>query len=156
MLKHVSPSNDGQILYYPCSVSMKGGREFPHVYFAEAKSWLASWAPLPNIELGSHHLDVRDVAKLRECPDRLPSAFADRLYEAGESGMGYTIFTLCFADGSRAVYSSGNVVDFVIYPEGKSAADVIDVIPHEGREDSNMRLAPEHHWCIFERSEENT
>ncbi|MEQ8328655.1 MAG: hypothetical protein RIE84_04950 [Parvibaculum sp.] len=152
-LDQISPSDDGGVLYYPCSVRMKDGIEFPHVYFVEARSWLVAWAPLPDRSLDKNHLDVRHVAEVQECPDRLPPAFANRLYEAGESGMGYTIFTLRFSDGSRAVYSSGNVVDFVIYPDGKSAADVIDVIPHEGKEDSNMRLAPVHRWCIFELPE---
>lgn len=149
MLKRVSPSKDRDTFYYPCSARMKDGTEFPYVYFVEAQSWLSDWAPLPNTGLGEHHLDVRDVAELRECPDRLPPAFANRLYEAGESGMGYAIFTLCFSDGSRAAYCSGNAVDFVIYPEGKSAADVIDIIPHEGKEDPNLHQAPDHRWCIF-------
>jgi hypothetical protein len=149
-LERISPSSDKDVLYYPCSVRMKDGIEFPHVYFVEARSWLFAWAPMPDRDLGENHLDVQQVAEVRECSDRLPPAFANRLYEAGESGMGYTIFTLCFSDGTRAAYSSGNALDFVVYPEGKSAADVVGVLPHEGREDPNLRLAPVHRWCIFE------
>jgi hypothetical protein len=156
MLERVSPSNDRDTFYYPCSVSMKDGTEFPYVYFVEAQNWLPAWAPLPNTDLGEHHLDVRDIAELRECPDRLPPAFANRLYEAGESGMGYTIFTLCFSDGSRAPYCSGDVVDFVVYPDGKAATDVIDVIPHLGREEPHLHLSPTHRWCIFEWPKEES
>ena len=150
MLNHIPTTSDKLVRYYPCSVKMKDGTEHRFVYLAEARSWLANWAPLPNTELGSRHLDVRDVVELRECPDRLPPAFADRLYEAGESGMGYTIFTLCFSDGSQAIYQSGNLVDFIDYPDGKSGKDIVDVIPHAGRGERRSRIAPAYRWCIFE------
>jgi len=150
MLECITPTGDGRILYYPCSVKMKDGTEHRFVCFAEARSWLAAWAPLPGVELGRHHLDIRDIATLRECSSRLPPAFANRLYEAGESGMGFSIFTLRFSDGTSAAYCSGNAVDFIDYPEGKSGRDIVDLIPHVGRGDPQLRNAPELRWCIFE------
>jgi hypothetical protein len=66
----------------------------------------------------------------------------------GESGMGYTIFTVVFADGSRQAYSCGNAVDFIRYPEGAGPKDVVDVLPHEGRNAEPVRC-PEYYWCLF-------
>jgi hypothetical protein len=78
----------------------------------------------------------------------LPARFANKLYNAGESGMGYTIFTVVFSDGTKQAYSAGNAVDFIRYPEGKGPADVADVLPHEGRNEIQIRV-PEYYWCLY-------
>jgi hypothetical protein len=67
--------------------------------------------------------------------------------------MGYSIFTVCFDDGSTTAFSGGNAVDFIWYPDGKSAANITDVLPHVGLDHPGHRLRPEHYWCIFERAQ---
>jgi hypothetical protein len=62
--------------------------------------------------------------------------------------MGYTIFTVIFADGSRQACITGGAVDFIRYPEGKAQSEVIDVVPHEGRR-SELIHGPEYYWCLF-------
>jgi len=88
------------------------------------------------------------VASLSESPFRLPAPFANELYEAGESGMGYTIFTVEFRGGIERSYVGGNAIDFIVYPEGMSATDVVAVVPHKGR-NSHPRSAPDYYWCLF-------
>jgi hypothetical protein len=39
---------------------------------------------------------MENVAEVRDSPRRLPARFANELYQHGESGMGYTIFTVVF------------------------------------------------------------
>ena len=88
----------------------------------------------------------------RKSPHRLPPAIADRLYVEGESGMGYTIFTLIMRDGSRLPRVTGNWVDFPALPNGVTTADVVDVLPHAGREhyrDRPVEPAPDYCWLFF-------
>ena len=85
---------------------------------------------------------------LAESPRRLPARFANKLYASGESGMGYKIFTVVFADGYHQSYSSGNAVDFIRYPEGLGPTDLVEVLPHEGRNADPVRC-PEYYWCLF-------
>src|SRR5262249_46823858 len=79
---------------------------------------------------------LADVRAIAGSPTRLPPDIAWRLYEAGESGMGYTVFTLVFADGWRQSYVCGNAVDWVIMPAGRTIADIRDVMPHKGNRTS--------------------
>jgi len=94
------------------------------------------------------HISIADVDALAESPRRLPAKFANELYKSGESGMGYTIFTVVFADGSRQAYLTGNAVDFIRYPEGKTSGDIVDVLPHEGRSAEPIS-GPQYYWCLF-------
>ncbi len=64
--------------------------------------------------------------------------------------MGYTIFTVVFSDGSRQAYVTGNAVDFIRYPGDKGPADVVKVLPHEGR-NTEMVKAPEYYWCLYSK-----
>ena len=79
------------------------------------------------------HGDANRGEALAESPRRLPAQFANKLYKSGESGMGYTIFTVIFADGSRQAYGTGNAVDFISYPEGKGQMDVVDCAAPRGK-----------------------
>jgi hypothetical protein len=97
---------------------------------------------------GKSYISVADVDALAESPRRLPARFANKLYRSGESGMGRTIFTVVFADGSRQAYGAGNAVDFIRYPEGKTSSDVVDVLPHEGRTAEPVS-SPEYYWCLL-------
>jgi hypothetical protein len=82
----------------------------------------------------------------------VPAKYANEVYKAGESGMGYCIFTVVFSDGSKQAYVSGNAVDFIEYPEGKGPSNVVGILPQVGR-DENPKPAPKYHWCLY--AEEN-
>lgn len=73
---------------------------------------------------------------------------ASELYRAGESGMGYTVFKLHFSDGTTESYATGNAVDFVSYPSGKSGDHITRVESHVGRNESPRR-APDYSWILY-------
>ena len=79
-------------------------------------------------------IQVEDVAEVRDSPTRIPARFANELYQQGESGMGYTIFTVVFSDGARQACVTGTGVDFIQYPPGKGPLDVTAVLPMKAEE----------------------
>src|SRR5262249_23689908 len=103
----------------------------------------------PEADAGKRHVPLSRVRSIRESPLRLPATLANQLYSAGESGMGYTVFTVEFADGSTRAYVTGNAVDFIEPPPGCRAQDAVRVLPHEGRNHAH-HLAVEYAWCIYE------
>jgi len=150
-LLSVPPSHDYAMEYRPCAVTMKDGQVFERVYVAAAHAYIGFWGVWPEDDDGKASVAIGDVREIRESRTRLPPEFADRLYEAGESGMGYCIFTVAFGDGSRQVYISGNAVDFIDYPARKGPEDVAAVLPHKGREDqARAKQPPEYRWCLYE------
>jgi hypothetical protein len=151
MLERIEPSVEGPDLrYYPCAATLKSGTVMECVYLCEPTPWFALWGVWPEDDPGKQSISVEDIAELRESTYRLPARFANRLYRAGESGMGYTIFVVEFRDGTRAAYGTGNAVDFITYPPGQSAATVVKVLPHEGRMEQKLST-PDFTWCLFER-----
>jgi len=142
-LREIQPSRDGSVAYYPCRVRLVGGDVRDHVCFVDAADYARIWGTA----MERPSLQAVDVEMVEDTPDRLAPAFADELYTAGESGMGYCLFTLSFRDGSLQAYVTGNAVDFLEYPPGKRPADVIRVFPHEGRERPHLHgLFFE--WCV--------
>jgi hypothetical protein len=63
--------------------------------------------------------------------------------------MGYMIFTVQFSDGLEQAYLLGNLVDFIVYPDGKNPNDVTNVLPHIGR-NANPRWGPQYLWCLYD------
>jgi hypothetical protein len=147
-LRTITPSMDGDLTYWPCAARMKDGTVLVCVYVVPEGPYIKHWGVYPQQDRGKSYISLSDVDALAESPRRLPAHFANKLYQRGESGMGYTIFTVVFADGSRQAYATGNAVDFIRYPEGKGQSDVIDVVPHEGRRAEPVR-SPEYYWCLF-------
>ena len=71
------------------------------VYVVSEQSYIRSWGVWPEDDSGKALIAIEEVQDLRESHSRLPAEFANRLYDAGESGMGYRIFTVVFDDGSH-------------------------------------------------------
>ena len=148
-LAQVQPSRDGDLVYYPCRAVLNTSEAFDTVYIVPEKPYLEHWGVYPEDDRYKHSIRIEDIAEVGESPLRLPARFADELYAKGESGMGYTIFTVVFADGLRQACVTGNAVDFIHYPVGKGPADVVGVLPHEGRRDESLVKAPEWYWCLY-------
>ena len=127
---------------------MKDGTVVGCVYVVPEGPYIKKWGVYPQQDRGKSYISLSDVDALAESPRRLPARFANQLYRSGESGMGYTIFTVVFADGFRQAYVTGGAVDFIRYPEGKGQSDVIDVVPGEGRSAEPVSC-PEYYWCLF-------
>src|SRR5258708_7664060 len=119
-------------VYFPCAATLKSGDELSCVYICEATNWYLHWGVWPEDDPGKRSLDILQIARIAPSRFALPARFANKLYAAGESGMGYMFFTVVFKDGTTVPYLTGNAVDFVTCPEGKSASDVADVLPGVG------------------------
>jgi hypothetical protein len=149
-LMAIPPSGDDYLEYHPVSLQLKDGTFVDRAYLMPMATYLRWWGP--DWE-GRSYIPIRDVSRIAECPSRLPQKFANKLYAAGESGMGYCIFTIDFADGTSCVFVTGNAVDFLDYPRGKSGKDVVDVKPHQGRNEwqaGNYRGGADYQWVLFE------
>ena len=141
------------LAYYPCVATLNDGTLLDRVYLVSHVPWIKLWGVYPSQDQGKSELHLSDVASIADSPSRLPARFANELYAAGESGMGYTLFTVVFQgetpeSQTRQAYLTGNAVDFIEYPPGKGPQDVHSVLPHTGR-DSNYRNAPAYCWCFY-------
>lgn len=132
---------------------MKDGTERDWVYVAEAYPWFKTWGVWPDDDSGKQSVSLEDVASLRESPTRLPPDVADQIYEAGESGMGYCLFTLRFRDGSEHAFGTGNAVDFPVFPNGHSPDDIVSVAPHGGRNATSRFEMRPYLWCHYSSEE---
>jgi|HubBroStandDraft_3_1064219.scaffolds.fasta_scaffold135644_2 hypothetical protein len=148
-LKNIGPSRDGELVYYPCRAVLKSGEAFDTVYIVPEKPYVKHWGVYPENDRGKRWIRMEDIAEVQESPTRLPAQFANEIYRNGESGMGYTIFTVVFADGVRQACATGNAVDFIQYPIGEGPKDVIAVIPHEGRRGDSLVKSPQWYWCLY-------
>jgi hypothetical protein len=142
------PASGG--IYRPCSVVLNDGTVDNRVYVVEAAPWFRDWGVWPEDDRGKRSVDIGMVAGINDSPSRLPARFADQLYKAGETGMGYTIFTVRFRNGSSIAVETGNAIDFIEYPDGQSPQTVVGVLPNVGRNDPHLRPGPEYWWCLYE------
>jgi len=146
----VPPSVDGPVLYRPCRVTLRDGRVIDRVYVQEAWTWKGTWGVWPEDDRGKVSVSIEDVVRIQESPSRIAPGLANRLLEAGESGMGYSRFTLVLRDGRRINAMTGGAVDFPGSPDGVAAGDVVDVVPHEHAGTSDVTMAdPPYWWCLY-------
>jgi hypothetical protein len=121
----ITPSRTPQHeVFWPCSLLLSDGRTVPRALCRENPRWSdkGKW------------INPQAVRSVSASPFRLPSQLADKLYRAGESGMGYVIYVLALRSGETIVCASGGIVDFPELPGGVSTDDIADVFPHQGRE----------------------
>jgi len=147
LINSIEPSRDGEMLYFPCKVWLREGGTLDTVYVEPEKMYIDCWSIYP--EDDNHKQSIDNVVDIQESPVRLPVRFANQVYDAGESGMGVYVFTVLFADGSKQAYRSGGAIDFVPYPTGKGAQDIVGVMPHEGRDNSSAKDCLSWYWCLY-------
>lgn len=132
-LERIEPSSDGVCAYRPCRVQLVSGETRDFVYVVDADEYIRVWGVWPEDDTGKRALAVEDVVAVEESPYRLPAELANKLYAWGESGMGYTLFTVVLRDGRRLPRVTGGAVDFPVLPDGLTTRDIVDVL-REGRE----------------------
>jgi hypothetical protein len=147
-LHTIEPTHDGMIEYFPCMVHLANGEQHDCVYFVDAKSYIRIWGVWPDEDPGKRALAIQDVEQIHPSSSRLPVQFARQMHAIGESGMGYCIFTLQFADGTRQAYCTRNLIDFPELPTHRSVGDVVALRPNEGRAEHCLGTR-EHYWCLF-------
>ena len=144
----IEPSHSPYMDYFPCSVLLKSGELIDGVYVSEAQPYLDNWTVWPDQDSAKLEVSVENIAEIQPSQNRIPVHLANRLYQAGESGMGYLIFTARFNDGSSKAFIVGGVVDFINAPPGLCATDIVEVEPHVGRNNVNENDMVTIHWCI--------
>jgi hypothetical protein len=154
-LRRIRPSRDGSLLLRPCRVLLKEGRWVDRVYLVDEAAYLRLWKMPPGEDASRRPLPAEEIVDVAESPTRLPARFADRLYRAGESGAGYTCFTLVLKGGRRLPYMTGHAVDFPQWPDDVTPDLVREVLPHEVPAEFKKRTpltheasAP-HLWCLY-------
>jgi hypothetical protein len=146
-VESITPSKTGpwgeQKLHYPCTMVLKDGSRLDRVICVEDHRGFTT----------DEWIHPDDVDSIQESPLRMPADLATKLYEAGESGMGYEIFKLITKSAGTFVFVTGNIVDFPDLPEGVTTSDIVDVLPHAGREESKQgyRQGAPFKWCFFVR-----
>jgi hypothetical protein len=153
-LDAITPSVQGDLKYYPCLVRLKDGTEVDRVYLVAHVPDVGNWGAYPGQDAGKLQVRIEDVASLAESPSRLPAKLANELYLAGESGMGYIVFTVVFKRRlgvcpCRRNFVMGSAIDFIDYPRWRGPHEVIAVLPHLGRRGKHFRQGPKYFWCLY-------
>ncbi len=149
-LLSIEPSKGHGLLYYPCEVMLKDSMKYENVLFTDSHSFGKVWKIWPSINVEGKEINVSDIVDLKESKSRLPAVFAHKLYQAGETRMGFIDFTVEFKDGTNQAYCSPGIIDFINYPSGKSNNDIMRVLPHKGIRKNQMD-EPEFFWCLFKK-----
>jgi hypothetical protein len=93
-LQAIEPTHDGDLTYFPCSATLTSGDVLDTVYFMPERPVMKLWEGYLQSDGAKLLVRVENVAEVRDSPTRIPARFANELYKQGESGMGYTIFTV--------------------------------------------------------------
>jgi len=149
-LEAIDPSHDSGVEYRPCQVTLRDGRQVDCVYVLPFDTYIRAWGVTPEQDGAKASLAIDDVVAISESPSRLPAKLADRIYRAGESGMGYCTFSLKFGDGTEQRYTTGNAVDFLPMPSGKMTGDAVDVVTHGAPWRKDDLASLQYHWCLYE------
>jgi len=120
------------------------------VYMVEASTARNGWGHVKNT------VALEEIVQIEESPLRLPAKWADELYLAPESGMGYRHFALQINDGSLLHFVVGNLVDFPNWPPGIGPENVVGVVTGPDREVFRHRGPGPYEsgatflWCTYE------
>lgn len=134
-----------------CQVTLASGVVLDRVYIASVGDFIENWG----WDAGREYVSIADVTRIAPSPLALAPDIAGKIYAAGESGMGYFIYTLVMRDGSRMPFVTGDAVDFPNWPVGVVPGDVVDVLPGEGRAAfAGRRPGPSESsapfaWCLY-------
>ncbi len=154
-LMQIEPSKFWGMEYRPCKVFLKDGNVAEHIYVCEANMYIKTWDVWPEDDKGKKYISIQDVTKIEESKRRIPARLANKMYQAGESGMGYCIFTLVLKDGRKLPYLTGNAVDFVDLPPEVMPDMILDILPHQGREFFQKKTSDlytqgaKYYWCLY-------
>jgi hypothetical protein len=129
----------------PCSVHFRDGSILHRAYVmseAEARGW----------ELAARAVGLDEAVSIVESPFRLPARVAQKLYDAGETGMGWHAFTLLLRDGTKLACTTGNLLDFLDLPPGVHPEDVRDAAAADGMFVGSTERVGNAHWdiCVYE------
>jgi len=137
-------------------VLLRQGELYERVYVMDRDTYVQLGGIWPDPPDGTSALAIENIDWIEDSPHRLTPEIATKIYEAGETGLGYRVFTLLLENGTRLPYSTGRQVDFLELPPGVTTWDIVDVLPHVGREFFQGKgFQPYTHagsfdWCLYE------
>jgi phage-related protein len=140
------------VLIYPASATTRDRRILECVCFVERKNFSKVFLyKSPEETPGVQWIAADQIESVLESTARLPARFANQIYQAGEAGMGYYLFTLAFPFFLRRTYVVSGIVDFLYYPLWFKPGDVRAVVGSYGRarRRARPRPMPEVNWCVF-------
>lgn len=114
----VPQSHNCNMAIWPCQATLRDGRVLPRVLFLRSKQYY---------EGSDYYVPASQVVAVSESPFRLPAMWANVVYAHGESGMDYFMFRVFFRDDTHMDVTICSFVDFIPYPGGKTATDVLRV-----------------------------
>lgn len=144
MLASIEPTRVTEgIFHYPCRMRLRDGSWVDRVICVEdARGFTRDWWIHPD-----------DVAEIVPSDKRLPAALASKLYQAGESGMGFECFEVAAEGRENFSCITYNVVDFPELPDEVTTAQILNVYPHRGQERFGTSRCfdkpPKITWCYF-------
>ena len=144
----VKPSRHWTMEYRPCQVKLQNREIVDRVYVAEVATYMEIWGVMPDEDKTKKYILIEEVAEILESPSRMPVELANKLYEAGESGMGYCLYQMKLDNGQTIDVLSGNAVDFPPIPNGLTTENIKEVFPHQGTR-KNYANSPDFTWCLF-------
>jgi len=136
--------------YRPCRLKLKNGEIIDRVYVSEVESYMKVWGVMPDQDAGKQYALIEEVESIQEYPKRMPVKLANKLYEAGESGMGYLLYKIEFDNGQTIDVATGNAVDFPPIPDGLTKENIKEVYPHQGSRE-NPTHSPSYTWCLYKK-----
>ncbi|SEO91924.1 hypothetical protein SAMN05192574_11647 [Mucilaginibacter gossypiicola] len=128
----------------PCQVTLSNGVTLDNVYLVNYDDYLRSWGGI-NYEM---LIPIEEITSISESPNALPASLSKKLYDAGESGMGYCVFKILYHNGVTLDIVTGNAVDFVPSPHGLTVQNIKDVLPHKGSTQAYLN-GLDYKWCLF-------
>jgi len=130
---------------------LSDGSKKDRTYIVCAEEYIKVWGIWPEEDKHKKSILIDYVIEIQESDFRLPPQIAQKIYDGGESGMGYYIFTLIFNDGSKQAYITGGAVDFIPLPIGMVMNDIADVDLHVGRDDPMRMRSLDYYWCLYSK-----
>ncbi len=93
-LDSISITTHTGVTYRPCRVSLLDGKFLDCVFLVDAQEYIKVWGMWPDQDEDKGEVLIGDVVRIEPSPYCLPARFAQRLYDAGESGMGHVQFEI--------------------------------------------------------------
>ncbi|HYA18010.1 MAG TPA: hypothetical protein VEF06_11120 [Bryobacteraceae bacterium] len=82
---------------FPCAAGLKDGRVLERLCIVSGDGYRClTGKPYDPAERRGWNVEPSEIEQITASPHRLPANHASQIYAAGESGMGYYIFTVVF------------------------------------------------------------
>ena len=101
-------------------------------YRAVVKSFVAT----------GNRVDGYDIARVEKSPYAIPAICRNKVWSAGETRMGWISFTGLMDDGKGFWFGTSYHIEFFEMPEGYTASQMIDVLPHKSLSGQYLRERP--------------